>query len=292
MSDYLSVATHSGAFHADEVTAIALLKVFMAPVMDYRVVVLRTRYMKKINEAHCALDVGGVYDPEEMRFDHHQASYRGILSSAGMVLQWLNSGNGGHREFIDEHLQKRLAKVFIDEVDAVDNGLAEKRSGTSYSGIISSFNSGEQYGEVQDNAFHDAVCFAIKYIENIRDKYLRDQHDYEIMKDVMDARAHTNEILELPEHANWEPLVYKFNGEVSEPIIKRIVWPSPDEDGNVQWFVQVPNVEQGAFELNSEGLPDWNGRDKMVFVHKSGFIGAAWDKETAYKLATHNIGEE
>ena len=49
----------------------------------------RTRDENIIEAADIVFDVGGIYDPTNGRFDHHQNEYSGPLSSAGMMLQWL-----------------------------------------------------------------------------------------------------------------------------------------------------------------------------------------------------------
>ena len=272
MSRYLDVVTHSGIFHADEVTAVALLEVFTGKV----VIVKRTRDEARIAKADVVVDVGGVWDPVSCRFDHHQTTYSGELSSAGMVLDWLD---------IDVYLKDRLRKVFIEEVDAVDNGLAPKSAGTSYSGIISSYNTSYIYGEVQDEAFVDAVRFSMRYIENIKRKFLRDQDEFKQMEDILDKTPWTDEIVELPGFLNFASQV------IDRGTFKRVIWPQENEQGVVEWKIQVPNVEQGSFELNGPPLVDPGDIDDLVFVHKNGFFGITGSKETAYKLATHNIGE-
>ena len=78
-----SLATHDGTFHADEVSACALLLLF--GLID-REKIYRTRDPKVIEQCEYVCDVGKIYDPEKKRFDHHQLSYHGTLSSAGMVL--------------------------------------------------------------------------------------------------------------------------------------------------------------------------------------------------------------
>ena len=78
----LSVGTHDGKFHADEVMACALLcKYHHLPVY-----VFRTRDPMLLTCCDALVDVGGVFEPEIMRFDHHQGTYDGERSSAGMVL--------------------------------------------------------------------------------------------------------------------------------------------------------------------------------------------------------------
>ena len=77
--------THSGKFHADDVLAWALILEFFAPEATLK----RTRNEDEIKKADIVFDVGGIFDPQTMRFDHHQSSYQGPLSSAGMVLHFL-----------------------------------------------------------------------------------------------------------------------------------------------------------------------------------------------------------
>src|ERR1700734_1069645 len=79
----LSCGTHDGTFHADEVTACALLVVFGLIGQDK---IIRTRKKELLDSCEYICDVGGIYDPAEKLFDHHQAEYQGNLSSAGMIL--------------------------------------------------------------------------------------------------------------------------------------------------------------------------------------------------------------
>ena len=83
------VATHSGKFHADDVLAFAMIKEFFSDELKLS----RTRDLKIIAQADIVFDVGGTFDPDKRRFDHHQKIYEGPLSSAGMVLNWLETDN-------------------------------------------------------------------------------------------------------------------------------------------------------------------------------------------------------
>ena len=65
------VATHSGKFHADDVLAFAMLKEFLSPELK----LTRTRDMSLIAQADIVFDVGGIFNPHNGRFDHHQKSY-------------------------------------------------------------------------------------------------------------------------------------------------------------------------------------------------------------------------
>lgn len=84
----MKLATHSGDFHADECTAISILR----NIMDISEII-RTRDYDVINKCDIVVDVGTEYDPNKMRFDHHQPSFNErfddhsatIMSSAGQV---------------------------------------------------------------------------------------------------------------------------------------------------------------------------------------------------------------
>ena len=68
----VTVATHSGVFHADDVFAMALVRLVLRRRKGVEVVTVRTRKESIINDADFVLDVGNVYDPASGRFDHHQ----------------------------------------------------------------------------------------------------------------------------------------------------------------------------------------------------------------------------
>src|SRR5690242_15282127 len=81
-----SFGTHDGSFHADEVTACGLLLVFKMIDLDK---ITRTREEEVLATCEYVCDVGGIYNVADKRFDHHQNSYAGELSSAGMILLYL-----------------------------------------------------------------------------------------------------------------------------------------------------------------------------------------------------------
>ena len=101
--------THSGKFHADDVLAWTLIYLFY----DDGIQLLRSRHKEDAARATIIFDVGGVYEPENRKFDHHQQSYQGSLSSAGMVLQWLHE-----TQKIDADLFQLLKQQIVDYVSA------------------------------------------------------------------------------------------------------------------------------------------------------------------------------
>jgi uncharacterized UPF0160 family protein len=63
------VATHDGSFHSDDVFAIAALQLLLG---ENEVEVVRVPKDSPSIEADYVVDVGGVYDHERRRYDHHQ----------------------------------------------------------------------------------------------------------------------------------------------------------------------------------------------------------------------------
>ena len=67
--DRIMIGTHDGTFHCDEVLACWMLK--QLPKFK-RAEIIRTRDAVKLSQCDIVVDVGGIYDPESQRFDHHQ----------------------------------------------------------------------------------------------------------------------------------------------------------------------------------------------------------------------------
>ena len=112
------IATHNGKFHADDVFGVALLTQLYPDAQ-----VVRSRDKEVLDQADIVLDVGGTYDVEARRFDHHQltsgARPSGILFSAFGLL-WQHYG----LEFCggDERVWGKIDRRLVTAIDAVDNG--------------------------------------------------------------------------------------------------------------------------------------------------------------------------
>jgi len=63
----ITIATHDGNFHADDVFSIAALKAVF-PTFT----LIRTRDLTLIAKADIVIDVGGEHNEDTGRFDHHQ----------------------------------------------------------------------------------------------------------------------------------------------------------------------------------------------------------------------------
>lgn len=89
------IGTHNGTFHCDEALAVSLLKLLPAFAAHD---VVRTRDPAKLAQCDVVVDVGGEYNHEMRRYDHHQKSFDGVfggdrhtkLSSAGLVYKYVH----------------------------------------------------------------------------------------------------------------------------------------------------------------------------------------------------------
>ena len=128
----LVFGTHSGAFHCDEVVALSMLRML---IPDFELI--RSRDDERLCKADLIVDVGGKFDTEIFRFDHHQRGfseyfsdkYRDItrLSSAGLVYKYFGRDLLESAFDVPSHLTEqafeRIYDKFILSIDAIDNGI-------------------------------------------------------------------------------------------------------------------------------------------------------------------------
>lgn len=123
----ITIVTHSGQFHTDDVFAVATLQLLLEK--EYSLTVIRTRDEKIVSDADYVVDVGEVYDPAIRRFDHHQQMGAGVredsIPYASFGLVWKEYGERicGDRGIADL-IEQRLVKP----IDAMDNGISFMRS--------------------------------------------------------------------------------------------------------------------------------------------------------------------
>ena len=147
-----TIVTHNGNFHADDVFSIAALKnIFPSSKL------IRTRDVELIAKADIVVDVGGEYDADTDRFDHHQRGGAGErengipYSSFGLIWQKYGleicQGNQDVANAVDSGL--------VSTIDAIDCGHVKGAAeGISLSQTIGMFNP-----TWQENGDFDA-CFA------------------------------------------------------------------------------------------------------------------------------------
>lgn len=275
-----SVGTHDGTFHADEVTACALL--LLVELIDSDKI-YRTRDRQLLEKCQFVCDVGGIYDAQSLLFDHHQADYRGSFSSAGMVLLYLkNSGK------ISEEIYRLFNSSLVASVDAHDNGRAPQLAGfCSFSNIVSNFNPIEYSAtpQEQDNAFKNALYFVLHHLQRLlaRHHYMRS-----CRKLVKEAMLQEKEYLLFKQGMPWLESFFELDGKNHRALF--VVMPSgkywklrgipPSFEERMKVRLPLPLEWAGLLEEDLRHISKISG---AVFCHKERFISVWESCEDALK---------
>jgi uncharacterized UPF0160 family protein len=314
MTDALHIVTHSQTFHADEVCAVSLLSLlFPRSTID----LTRTRDAETIGNAKTGtfvLDVGGVYDPETLRFDHHQSSFNDKyaeefffpMSSCGLI--WKHYGENILSEVYKaqgntEGLAYTAYKYFFAGIDANDNGVAfladPNKTETNYkqplslSFCLSQLNlSGESRRTVaQDVAFMRATAVATDvidgYLRTLVDRENAYEADLDMLDDAFGEVYYGNDdpsIMIIPRASdNVRRYLRTFD---AGQIIKFIIAPR----GDTEWQIWTVNYHHKPFDTyvkiqREEDMPEGS----VKFVHKNRFIAVTHSQQAAVELAQRSM---
>jgi len=284
-----SFGTHDGSFHADEITACALLVIFDKIDLDK---VVRTRDKRALDECEYVCDVGGVYDTECKRFDHHQSEYRGEYSSAGMILKYLKE-----QRVIERRLYHHLNALLVKGVDAVDTGKAPPQLGHStFSSIIANFVPIRYDAEPQTlrEAFFQALDFCIGHIKRLITRFYYIQEYRSEVKAEMSKNA---KVMFFDRSMPWLELFFELGGRTHPAIF--IIMPTGD-----QWKLRaIPPTYEKRMQVRVPLPKEWAGlidgelKEKSqipgaVFCHKGRFISVWETKEDAIKACEYVLRGE
>ncbi|MBA6252977.1 MULTISPECIES: MYG1 family protein [unclassified Colwellia] len=291
----LTIATHNGNFHADDVFSIAALK-HIFPNFN----LIRTRNLEIIGKADIVIDVGGEYNADAGRFDHHQRGGAGErengipYSSFGLVWQKYGleicQGNQDVANAVDAGL--------VSTIDAIDCGYTEGASkginqGISLSQTISMFNPTWQEDSHFDNCFDEAVEFATRILT----RFIASANGGISAKEIV-AKAIENaedpRVIVLDKYTPWKRTVHALSAQALY-----MVYPS----GSGPWRIQTVPVEPGSFEdrkslpqawagLSDDALKAVTGIDDAMFCHNGLFIAGAETFESTMKMAAIALQEE
>ncbi|MBH0032003.1 MYG1 family protein [Pseudoalteromonas sp. SWYJZ98] len=286
----ITVVTHNGNFHADDVFSIAVLK-HVLPTFK----LVRTRDKALIESADYVIDVGGEYDPETNRFDHHQRGGAGErengipFSSFGLV--WKKYGLALCDD--NQAAADRVDSGLVSTIDAIDCGHVEGVSkGISLSQTISMFNPTWEEESNFDTCFDEAVEFAARMLI----RFIASAHGSVNAKEIV-AKAIENaddaRVIVLEKYTPWKKTVHILSSEALYMVY-------PSHSG--QWILQTVPVEPGSFEdrkplpkawsgLSDQAFVDETGIDDAVFCHNGLFIAGTKSFESTMKLATMALSE-
>ncbi|KVH95283.1 Metal-dependent protein hydrolase [Cynara cardunculus var. scolymus] len=291
------VGTHNGSFHCDEA-----LGCFMIRLTNkyFGAEIVRTRDPEVLQTLDAVLDVGGVYDPSQDRYDHHQKGFAEVfghgfttkLSSAGLVYKHFGTEIIAKELQLDEghpdvqRLYLAIYKSFMEAIDAIDNGINQYDTdqppkyvnNTHLSSRVGKFNldwtDPDQSSEKENEAFQKAMALAgSEFLDSVRFH----------VKSWLPARSIVMECLAA--RSDIDP-----SGEIM--VLDRFC---PDERSK-SWRVQAVAKSPDSFESRKPLPSQWRGlRDDelskesgipgCVFVHMSGFIGGNHAYEGALAMA-------
>ncbi len=285
-----TVVTHNGNFHADDVFSIAAIKcIFPAFKLT------RTRDLELINKADIVIDVGGEYDAEKGRFDHHQRGGAGQrengipYSSFGLIWQKYGldicQGNQEVATSVDTGL--------VSVIDAIDCGHVEGVStGVSLSHTISMFNPTWQEDSHFDDCFDEAVDFASRVLTRFIASASGGISAKSIVATAIENAADPRVIV-LEKYTPWKRTVHALSDEALY-----MVYPS----SSGQWRIQTVPAELGSFEdrkplpkqwagLSDDALKEVTGLSDAMFCHNGLFIAGCESFESTMKMAEMALAE-
>lgn len=243
---------------------------------------MRTRELPLIAEADIAIDVGGAYDPARKRFDHHQRDYQGTLSSAGMVLSWLEEQ--GH---VPSELAAKLRTQWVDYIDAVDIGARKPEPDVPcLPSVVGSLCEQASTHAEFDLHYVEAVQMCTAMLHGARRSHLRTEQAREAVGAAMArAVAAGTRILDFDQHYKWKRTYFEQGG-ADHPTDFALL---PDGD---RWQIIAIPPSHDSFDkkrplpeawagLVDDALSEVVGVPGAKFCHKNRFIAVFGSREAA-----------
>ena len=291
------ILTHSGTFHADDVFAsVVLAAALRAPRL------VRSREPQAIASADIVFDVGGVYDPEAGRYDHHMRDRPlrpdGVTPYSSVGLVWRDFGRAALSRLAEGIGPDEVEPVWADidagivvAIDRADNGVAPVGPG-HLSLLVEAFNPAWDGAQDFDAAFVQAAAFAKGILLRACRGALAEVRAEALVR-VAAGAAPDPRILVLDRKLPWERAVHA--GGLDRTLF--IIYPN---EGATAWYCRTVPPEPGSFGQRL-GLPDaWRGlQDEAfravsgvedgLFCHPAGFICGARSRESTVALAMEAI---
>ena len=299
-----TIQTHNGKFHADEVGAVALLSSYFNN-KDIKIHILRSRNIDSFETSDILVDVGGIYNPETHRYDHHQEDCNETfidtsltpLSSVGMI--WKHFGKEILEMFInsldlsanEEDIDALHTEIYfkvIREIDAHDNGIMSVEGGKRnfwenlhLSQVISSMNSidtsddNEQIINFLKGMELFNQIFEIKTIEIIR-KYYTFSNSCEMLNQVISKFTDENYLIVDQDI----PFIYKCLNKLDwKRKYKFIIFSYNLEEIKIRTRSRKDNFYKPIIPLYFE-----KENTDIIFIHKALFIAKTKTLESAIEL--------
>ncbi|KAI8325406.1 metal-dependent protein hydrolase [Martensiomyces pterosporus] len=316
-----TIGTHSGSFHCDEALACYMLR----QLSEYKdAKITRSRDPAALDSCDIVVDVGGVYDHEAKRYDHHQRgfdeqfsdSYKTKLSSAGLIYK--HYGKDVISAILEQKvseseidiLYEKLYDVLIEGIDGIDNGVSQYpeeiepayRESTGLSSRVGRLNPWWNQPEGDMDArfakavamageeFHDRVLYyGLAWLpgRKIVEQGVANRFDID----------RSGQIVLFDQFCPWKDHMDTIEAEIlakdpASPLILYVLYP----DTSNAWRIQAVPEKPGSFKsrrplpeawrgVRDDALSERSGVEGCIFVHQSGFIGGNKTRDGALELA-------
>ena len=285
MTEIRTIATHDCNFHADDVFAIAILKLLYPDAA-----IVRTRDPELLKKADLRVDVGFSYDPKKGDFDHHQAGgaakrANGIeYAACGLI--WKHFGPLLVKPIVHRKLDERLAQ-FIDAEDLGAVTYDKKIPPTTMADVIRMFNPlWNEQSPNPDANFLEAVEFAQAFLARSIAFIESEEAASAIVRETL-KNSKRKDYIVLEIYVPWKEVL------VNESEAKYVIYPSPDKS---DWAVYAIPINRSSFTARKPLPKEWGGKKDAdlakvtgvpdaIFCHANLFIAKAISKAGAEKLA-------
>jgi len=322
-TEKLTIGTHNGHFHCDEALACSMLKI-LDQYQDAEII--RSRDPEILNTCNIVVDVGAVFDHEKKRYDHHQKSFSHSMNSLDPNKKWtIKLSSAGlvyfhyGRDIIakilgtskdDKLTEKVFDKVyegFIQEIDAIDNGVSICDGEQNYSISTNLSSRVGNLGPSWNDENQDPDEGFYKAMELTKTEFLDKVNYYgkvwwaarDIVSKSIQERFNVHSSGRVVEFLKggvpWKEHLFEIETEEGITGDNSILYAIfTDTSGN--WRIQCVPEQPKSFN-NRLGLPEsWRGvRDAELekvsnipgsfFVHAGGFIGGNKTREGVLAMA-------
>lgn len=282
----MRIVTHNSHYHPDDLFAVSAL-LLKFPEAE----VVRSRDPEVIESGDIVVDVGFIYDPKKLRFDHHQKGGAGERPNgvpyASFGLVWKEFGEeiaGGHEEarLIDE----RLGMPIDGNDNAMDISIPVISGVREYTiqDYFFSFAQDAETSEEFDRAFSIALPMAKSLLEREIASAKHAVESWRIVKEIYNE-SEDKHIIVVPGGLRWKRALIP-----TEALFA--VFPRPDG----KWSARAVPKEHTSFEVKKQFPASWagvgpemlvniSGVPNAVFCHRDTHLAVATTKEGAIKLA-------
>lgn len=290
--------THNGSFHTDDIFACATF-ILICEKEGSKYEIIRSRDEEIIKNGDYVFDVGGVYDEEKNRFDHHQPGGAGCrqngLEYASFGLVWKKFGiNLCNNQKVVDLIDRKL----VSPIDAWDNGvdLFESKSEIAPYSINHIFFAMSPTWREEDANKDEIFLKCVDLAKDVLSREIIQNNDLVLVEEkVLEIYNNTidKKIIVLDDNYPYESILNKF----TEPVF--IIYPRKTDH---TWGAKAVREDLKTFKNRKDFPSSWGGLQgeefqkitgvsDAYFCHHSLYLAAAKSKEGAIALAHRALSE-